>query len=104
MTRDPSDGSVKPPTKSAQVVQCSLPSGESEPAVTPACAGADTNLFAEIRAALLAGKVRPEKVFEQWAYQRAWNDAIDFSLRQISNIEKRTDPESVARRNGEQGE
>lgn len=40
MIRDPSDGSVK----SAPVPYGSLPSGESEPTVTSACAGADTGL------------------------------------------------------------
>ena len=42
----------------------------------------------EIKAALLAGKVRPEKVSDQWAYQRAWNDGIDFALNQIERIAK----------------
>ena len=45
-------------------------------------------VFEEIKAALMAGKVRPEKVSEKWAYQRAWNDGIDFALQQIEKIEK----------------
>jgi hypothetical protein len=45
-------------------------------------------VFEEIKAALLAGKVKPEKVSDQWAYQRAWNDGIDFALQQIEKIEK----------------
>jgi hypothetical protein len=40
MIRDPSDGSVK----SAPAALSSLPSGESDPAVTLDCAGADTGL------------------------------------------------------------
>jgi len=40
MIRDPSDGSVR--EKSAPAFLGSLPSGESDPAVTPDCAGAGT--------------------------------------------------------------
>jgi hypothetical protein len=40
MIRDPSDGSVRAPQKPAPDHGSSLPSGESELAVTPACSGA----------------------------------------------------------------
>jgi len=42
MIRDPSDGSVRP-QKSAPEFASSLPSGESDPLVTPVSTGADTN-------------------------------------------------------------
>jgi hypothetical protein len=45
-------------------------------------------IFEAIKSALLAGKVRPEKVSEKYEFQRAWNDGIDFALRQIQQIEK----------------
>ena len=85
MTRDPSDGSVKPPTKSAPVPKSSLPSGESEPSVTPACTGADTN------SGLPMSSTKPKEI-SRLNYSREWLKAYH------------TDPESVARRNGEQGE
>lgn len=69
MIRDPSDGSVRGETL------------EAEPAPDP--------LFEEIKASLLAGKVRPERVSTEWAYQRAWNDGIDFSLRQLKRVWER---------------
>lgn len=37
----------------------------------------------ELKSILLAGKVKPDSVSTEWAYQRAWNDGIDFSIRQI---------------------
>lgn len=69
MIRDPSDGSVREPPKA------------EEPAPRDP-------LFVAIEAALLAGKVRPERLSEQWVYQRAWNDGIDFALNQMARIEK----------------
>jgi len=44
MIRDPSDGTVREPQKSAPVGTSSLPSGENDPSVMPDCAGADTGL------------------------------------------------------------
>jgi hypothetical protein len=43
MIRDPSDGSVREPQKSAPHVAESLPSGEIDPSVTLDFSGADTN-------------------------------------------------------------
>lgn len=45
-------------------------------------------MIEEIKAAILAGKVNPERVSTEWAFQRAWNEGIDFALRQIEKIEK----------------
>jgi hypothetical protein len=73
MIRDPSDGSVR-----------EMPAPEAAPPRDP--------LFVEIGAVLLAGKVNPEKLSEQWVYQRAWNDGIDFAMQQIGRIEKRGNP------------
>jgi len=47
MIRDPSDGSVREPTKSAPEGLRSLNSGEIGPSVTLDCSGADTGLPAE---------------------------------------------------------
>lgn len=69
MIRDPSDGSVR-----------EAPKAEEPPPRDP--------LFEAIEAALVAGKVKPERVSEQWVYQRAWNDGIDFALGQIRRLEK----------------
>jgi len=44
MIRDPSDGSVREPTKSAPEGLRSLNSGEIGPSVTLDCSGADTGL------------------------------------------------------------
>lgn len=60
-------------------------------------------MIEEIKAAIGAGKVKPEKISPDYVYQRAWNDGIDFALRQIMQIE-RTNPEKVVREQGEQGE
>lgn len=60
MIRDPSDGSVRAPQKPEMTAE------------TP-----------QWKQALLAGKVRPEKLSDKWAYQRAWNDGIDWSIAQI---------------------
>jgi hypothetical protein len=62
MIRDPSDGSVREKQ-------------EEDPAMP--------TIFDEITAAILAGKVKPERISEKWEYQRAWNDGIDFAVRQI---------------------
>lgn len=75
MIRDPSDGSVR------SEVGIPTSTGESPAILNP--------LREAISAALLAGKVKPERLSEQWAYQRAWNDGIDFSLKQIDGIFKR---------------
>jgi hypothetical protein len=69
MMRDPSDGTVR-----------EQPKAEVEPPRDP--------LFAQIETALRAGKVKPERVSDQWVYQRAWNDGIDFALTQIARVEK----------------
>lgn len=42
----------------------------------------------QLKAALLAGKVAPDRVSTEWAYQRAWNDGIDFSIRQIEKLKE----------------
>lgn len=73
MIRDPSDGSVREKPE----VGIPILTG-----ITPAM----PTIFDEINAAISAGKVRPERVSEKWEYQRAWNDGIDFALRQIKNI------------------
>jgi hypothetical protein len=65
--RDPSDGSVKEGPMAGEI-----------PVINP--------LYEQVKAALAAGKVKPERVSDQWAYQRAWNDGIDFSLGQIAKI------------------
>jgi hypothetical protein len=40
----------------------------------------------QIREALKAGKVSPEKVSTEYAFQRAWNEGIEFAERQIDRI------------------
>lgn len=77
MIRDPSDGSVR-----EKAVEGKFPVTDPMPAPVP---GMPT-IFDEISAAIAAGKVKPERVSEKWEYQRAWNDGIDFALRQIKNI------------------
>jgi hypothetical protein len=42
--------------------------------------------FEEIKSALLAGKVKPERVSDKWEYQRAWNDGIDFAIEQVRRL------------------
>jgi hypothetical protein len=69
MIRDPSDGSVR-----------EQPRAEDPEPRDP--------LFVAIEAALTAGKVKPARLSEQWVYQRAWNDGIDFALNQLARIEK----------------
>ncbi len=64
MIRDHSDGSVRE----------KAPADEAVP---------DDPLLVELRAALLAGKVSPDRVSPEWAFQRAWNEGIDFSVRQL---------------------
>jgi hypothetical protein len=68
MIRDPSDGTVR------------ASRDDAPPAPT---------IFDEINAAISAGKVRPERVSDKWEYQRAWNDGIDFALRQIKIISQK---------------
>jgi hypothetical protein len=69
MIRDPSDGTVR-----------------GTPQIEPA-APRDP-LFVQIEADIRAGKVKPERLSEQWVYQRAWNDGIDFALAQVGKLEK----------------
>ena len=40
----------------------------------------------KFRAALTAGKVAPEKVSDEYAFQRAWNEGIEFAERQLQKI------------------
>jgi hypothetical protein len=40
----------------------------------------------KFRNALTAGKVRPEKVSTEYAFQRAWNEGIEFAERQLHKI------------------
>jgi hypothetical protein len=70
MIRDPSDGSVR------EKEDTSVLRAPADP------------LFEQIKSALLAGKVRPERVSDKWEYQRAWNDAVDFSIRQAEQVFK----------------
>lgn len=70
MIRDPSDGTIR------EKPEVGIPATKPDP------------LFEAIRAALLAGKVRPERVSDKWEYQRAWNDAVDFSIRQAEQVFK----------------
>lgn len=41
-----------------------------------------------IERALLAGKVAPEKVSTEYAFQRAWNEGVDWSRDQIKRLFK----------------
>lgn len=81
MIRDPSDGTVREDLVHRATESASTPIGH------PAAENASP-LHEQIKAALLAGKVSPEKLSEQWAYQRAWNDGIDFSLKQVAGVFK----------------
>lgn len=38
------------------------------------------------REVLRAGKVAPDKVSEEYAFQRAWNEGIEFAERQLDKI------------------
>lgn len=42
--------------------------------------------FNRLIAAITAAKVRPDKLSDEWVYQRAWNDGLDFALRQANII------------------
>ena len=42
--------------------------------------------FNRLIAAITAAKVHPDKLSDEWVYQRAWNDGLDFTLRQINAI------------------
>jgi hypothetical protein len=61
MIRDPSDGSVREPQKPAPAYPGSLPSGESDPAVTLDCAGAGPILETTTSGLPLAS-TKPENV------------------------------------------
>jgi hypothetical protein len=61
MIRDPSDGSVREPQKPAPGTLSSLPSGESELAVTPAYAGAGPVIDATT-SGLQTGSSKPENL------------------------------------------
>jgi hypothetical protein len=81
MIRDPSDGSVREPNV-----------GKSHHYEMPAAKPATVDpMLEEIKSAIAAGKVKPERISTEWAYQRAWNDGIDFALKQIERIEKQKD-------------
>ena len=66
MIRDPSDGSVKEPKKSAPALRGSLPSGESDPVVTPDYAGADTSGLRRVDAAEMAKLERAREWLKDW--------------------------------------
>jgi hypothetical protein len=38
------------------------------------------------REVLRAGKVSPEKVSTEYAFQRAWNEGIEFAERQLAKV------------------
>lgn len=40
----------------------------------------------QFRQALKDGKVAPEKVSEEYAFQRAWNEGIEYAKRQADKI------------------
>jgi len=61
MIRDPSDGSVREPQKPAPVDLSSLPSGESELAVTPAYTGAGP-ILDTTTSGLQTGSSKPENI------------------------------------------
>lgn len=44
-----------------------------------------------LKAQIQLGKVKPEKVHPEWAFQRAWNEALAWVEQQISMIEKAVD-------------
>lgn len=71
MIRDPSDGTVR----ETQTAEAEIPAAVDDP------------IFEAVRVAILAGKVKPEHLSVEWVYQRAWNDALDFALREIGKIE-----------------
>jgi hypothetical protein len=63
MIRDPSNGSVREPKKSALGPCSSLPSGESGPAVTPDDSGADTTpVIDPTTSGLQTGSTKPENI------------------------------------------
>jgi hypothetical protein len=39
-----------------------------------------------IRDALKAGKVAPDKLSDEWVFQRGWNEGIEFAQMQIDKI------------------
>lgn len=41
-----------------------------------------------LKAQVALAKVEPSRVSEQYAYQRAWNDALEFVERVIGEIER----------------
>jgi hypothetical protein len=61
MIRDPSDGSVRAPQKPAPEPLSSLPSGECDPAVTPACVGAGP-ILDPTTSGLPTGSTKPENI------------------------------------------
>lgn len=40
-----------------------------------------------LKASIAAAKVQPDRVHPDWAFQRAWNEALEFVERQIQTIE-----------------
>lgn len=41
-----------------------------------------------LKRAIVAGKVKPERVHPEWAFQRAWNEALSWVEQQIRIIEE----------------
>lgn len=39
-----------------------------------------------LRDALKAGKVAPDKLSDEWVFQRGWNEGIEFAERQMDKI------------------
>jgi hypothetical protein len=42
----------------------------------------------KLRTQIALGKVHPDRVHPDWAYQRAWNEALAWVEMQIGKIEK----------------
>lgn len=42
--------------------------------------------LADFRRRLSNGKVSPDKVSTEWAFQRAWNEGIEFCERQLDSV------------------
>ncbi len=42
--------------------------------------------IAEIKAALLAEKFKPDRRFDEWEYRRGWNDGLEFSVMRIEKL------------------
>lgn len=44
--------------------------------------------IAEYRRRLTSGKVKPDKVSQDYAFQRAWNEGVEFCERQLDAVLK----------------